>query len=587
MSPRPDTDLAALAAADERRQALENRWKVWQPRTIPQLLDHVAAEHPDRPYVLTDERVYTYADIADASIRLAAGLAARGIGPGDHVAVDLANFPETVALKYATGRLGAVTVSINFLLRQQELGYVLRQSRAKLLITMDRFRDLDYLAALDGLAPGWESGATATAGTGLPDLTGVFVLRTGQGDGRRGRTIDDLVAAGAEISDAEILERTAAVDPQSVSDLLYTSGTTGMAKGAMLVHDAVLRTGYACAYTRAMDDGYRIGFAMPIYHVFGYVEATMSVPWVGGAICPKPSFDAVDMLSSVSRHQLNELMAVPAMTAPMLDEARKDVYDLSSLTTMFSSGAAHRPGMFEEMKQAFGVERLFTAYGQTETTASTTCAMPGDSVATLQSTLGCHKPAGIAGEPDLGGVLARYKAVDPQGKEVPTGEIGALIVQGPIVTRGYFDKPAETAELIDRDGWLHTGDLGTFDSHGYLRLTGRKKESYRCGGELVLPSEVEEVLNAFPGVAAAHVVGIPHERMGEVGCAWIVPADPAAPPDPDAVIAYCKERVARFKVPATVLFTAAADVPLTVTGRVKKFQLVERAVAVIGASATQ
>lgn len=586
---RPDTDLAALAAAQDRRQGLEDRWKVWEPRTIPQLLDVVAAEHPDRPYVLTEERTYTYAEVAAWSIRLAAGLAAQGIGRGDHVAVDMANYPETVALKYATGRLGAVTVSINFLLRQQELGYVLRQSRAKLLVTMDTFRDLDYLAALDGLAPGWESGDFA----GLPDLTGVFVHPTGHTSPREGvsrlgmSTLDDLVAAGKDISDAEILARTADVDPQSVSDLLYTSGTTGAAKGAMLTHDGVLRTGYACAFTRAMDDGYRIGFAMPIYHVFGYVEATMSVPWVGGAICPKPTFDAADLLGAVGRHQLNELMAVPAMTAPLLDEARANSYDLSSLVTMFSSGAAHRPGMFAEMKEILGVERLFTAYGQTETTASTTCIQPGDSIEALQTTLGCHKPAGLAGDPELGGVLARYKAVDPEGREVGPNEIGALIVRGPIVTRGYYDKPAETAELIDPDGWLHTGDLGTFDEYGYLRLTGRKKESYRCGGELVLPSEVEEVLADFPGVAAAHVVGIPHERMGEVGCAWIVPADPADQPDPDAVIGFCKERLARFKVPAVVLFTDAAEVPLTVTGRVKKFQLVERAVAVTGTPATQ
>ncbi len=577
---RPDTDAAAAAAADARRQALEDRWKVWQPRTIPQLLDALAAEQPDRPYVITDERTYTYADIAAWSIRLAAGLAAQGIGHGDHVAVDMANYPETVALKYASGRLGAVTVSINFLLRQQELGYVLGQSRAKLLITMDRFRDLDYLAALDGLAPGWESGDFA----GLPDLTGVFVYRTGQGASPRGRSLADLAAAGAGISDAEILERTAAVDPQAVSDLLYTSGTTGSAKGAMLVHDSVLRTGYACAYTRAMEDGYRIGFAMPIYHVFGYVEATMSVPFVGGAIYPKPSFDAADMLASVARHALNELMAVPAMTAPMMDEARKNSYDLSSMTTMFSSGAAHRPGMFAEMKEVFGVERLFTGYGQTETTASTICGAPGDSAETLQTTLGCHKPAGIAGDPALGGVLARYKAVDPEGNEVPTGEIGALIVQGPIVTRGYFDKPAETAELIDSDGWLHTGDLGTFDEYGYLKLTGRQKESYRCGGELVLPSEVEEVLNSFPGVGAAHVVGLPHERMGEIGCAWIVAAAGVPRPDPDELMAYCKDRLARFKVPAKVLFTAAEDVPMTVTGRVKKFHLVERAVRELAAT---
>lgn len=571
---RPDADPTAIAEAAARRQALEDRWKIWQPRTIPQLLDVVAAEHPDRPFVLTDERTYTYADVASWSIRLAAGLAAQGVGPGDHVAADLANYPEKVALKFATGRLGAVTVSVNFLLRRQELGYVLSQSRAKLLIVMDAFRDMDYLAALDGLCPGWDRGDF----TGLPDLTATFVLPTGQAPPRRGRPLEDLITDGRGVPDAEVFARGADVDPHAVSDLLYTSGTTGPAKGAMLTHDAVLRTAYASAYTRAMEDGYRTGFALPIYHVFGYVEAVMAVAFVGGAVCPRLSFDAADMLASVGRHDLHELVAVPAMTAPLLDEARNRTYDLSSLRTMFSSGAVHRPGMFAEMRDVLGVRRVFTAYGQTETTASTMCVQPGDSIDTAQHTLGCHKPAGIAGDPALGGVLARYRAVDPHGNEVPAGETGALIVKGPIVTPGYFDKPEETAALIDAAGWLRTGDLGSFDEYGYLTLTGREKESYRCGGELVLPSEVEDVLNGFPGVAAAHVVGVPHDRMGEVGCAWIVAETDATRPDPEALLAHCREHLARFKVPTAVLFLAASEVPLTATGRVRKFQLVERAV---------
>jgi fatty-acyl-CoA synthase len=161
---------------------------------------------------------------------------------------------------------------------------------------------------------------------------------------------------------------------------------------------------------------------------------------------------------------------------------------------------------------------------------------------------------------------------------VPTGETGALIVKGPIVTPGYFDKPEETAALIDEAGWLRTGDLGSFDQYGYLTLTGREKESYRCGGELVLPSEVEQVLRGFPGVAAAHVVGVPHDRMGEVGCARIVAETDADRPDPAALIAYCRGRLAKFKVPTAVLFLVACEVPLTATGRVRKFQLVERAV---------
>jgi fatty-acyl-CoA synthase len=391
----------------------------------------------------------------------------------------------------------------------------------------------------------------------------------------------DLVEAGRSIADAEVLERTRSVDPQSVSDLLYTSGTTGAPKGAMLVHDAVLRTAYASAYTRAFDDGHRICFAMPIYHVFGYVEATMAVPFVAGAICPRVVFTAPDMLGAVQAHRIDEVMGVPAMTGPMLEEARASSYDLSSVRAVFSSGATHPPGMFAALQETFGAQNVFTAYGQTETTASTTCLQPGDPLEAAQGTLGCQKPAGIAGDPTLGGVLAVYRAVDAAGNDVPAGEIGALIVRGPIVSRGYYDKPAETAELIDPEGWLRTGDLGSIDADGYLCLTGRQKESYRCGGELVLPSEVEAVLLEHPAVAAAHVVGIPHERMGEVGCAWVVPNDPGAL-DGEELTAHCAARLARFKVPAVVLFAKVDELPMTSTGKVQKFVLVERALREIG-----
>jgi fatty-acyl-CoA synthase len=165
--------------------------------------------------------------------------------------------------------------------------------------------------------------------------------------------------------------------------------------------------------------------------------------------------------------------------------------------------------------------------------------------------------------------------------DVAPGEVGELIVRGPLVTKGYYEKPEETAAALDGEGWLRTGDLGRFDEHGYLTLTGRTKESYRCGGELVVPSEVELVLEGHPGVRAAHVVGIPHPRMGEVGCAWIVPDGPDKP-DPAALIAYCATRLARFKVPAVVLFTEPEDLPVTVTGRVQKFLLAERALAALG-----
>lgn len=562
----------------ERREALETRHPEWVPRTTAQLLDAASAEFPDRLFVLGDDRSYTYAEMREWSIRLAAGLLAIGVQPGDHIAVDMANLPEKVALKFAVARVGAVSVSINFMLRHEELHYVLDQSDASVLITMDHFRSLDYLDALDKIEPNWESQAR---GAMLPKLRHIFVLGT-DGPAARGRPLEALIELGAAVADELVLQRTSTADPHATSDLLYTSGTTGSPKGVMLEHDAVLRTAYASAYTRAFQDGRRILFALPIYHVFGYVEATLAVLFVGGAICPHAVFDAGHMLRSVSRHHINEMICVPAMTSVILSTARKGDYDLSPLTTMFSSGAAHSRGMWTEMVELLGVEELFTAYGQTETTASTMCTQPGDPIDRLIGTNGCVKQAGVASEPELGGALGVYRVVDPASNtDVPPGENGELLVRGPLVTRGYYNKPQETADAFDAEGWLRTGDLGRFDEQGYLVLTGRRKESYRCGGELVLPSEVEAVLGSYPGVAAAHVVGVPHERMGEAGCAWIVPAGKDRP-TPEDLIEYCASRLARFKVPASVLFIEADELPVTVTGRVQKFRLAERARSALG-----
>lgn len=557
------------------RAQLEEQWGPWQPRTTAQLLDTVAAAHPDLPYVVTDQRTWTYRELTDLSIDLAAGLHATGVQAGDHVAVDMANFVEAVALKFAVARLGAVSVSVNFMLRHHELGYVLRQSRSRLLITMDSFRGLDYLAELDQLAPGW---ADLGGGEALPDLREVIVFPTEGERPTRGTSLDDLVRRGRDVPRERIRELTAVADASAVSDLLYTSGTTGKAKGVLLTHDAVLRTAYSSAYHRALPEGFRILYAMPLYHVFGYVEATVAVLFVAGSIAPKTIFDGADMLDAVARHDVDEIMCVPAMTSVLLEKARAGSYDLSSMTSIFSSGTPHPEGMFAAMDEVFGVDRIYTAYGQTETTASTMCTLPGDGLDRLTSTNGTQKPAGVAGDDDLSGSLAVYKVVDiATGDELPAGQIGALLARGPIITQGYYDKPAETAELFTPDGWMVTGDLGRVDEDGYLSLTGRQKESYRFGGELVIPSDVEEVLVQHPGVLEAHVVGIPHERYGDVGCAWVV-VDPASPPAADELIAFCGERVARYKVPANVLFIDASELPRTVTGRVQKFLLAERAV---------
>lgn len=562
----------------ERRSALEQRYAPWRPRTTAQLFDEAAAEYPERPFVLTDDRTYTYTDMHRWTIRLAAGLMAVGVRPGDHVAVDMANFADFIALKLAIARIGAVSVAVNYLLRHEELAYVLRQSDASVLITMDEFRGLDYLDCLDRIAPGWEDNG---GGEALPRLRHVFVRAVTSDHPRRGAPLSCLEAAGASIPDEQVLAVTRGVGARTVSDILYTSGTTGKPKGVMLVHDAVTRTAYSSAYTRAFQDGRRIGYALPMYHVFGYIEAMVAVMFVGGAVVPQVTFDPAAMLASVSRHAIDELICVPTMTSRLLDAAAEGTYDLSPLSTMFSSGTAHSPEMWQRMLDVLGVEELFTAYGQSETTASTMCTLPGDALIRFQTTNGTVKPAGAAGDRDLGAAVAVYKVIATDtGADLPVGEIGELVVRGPAVTPGYYNKPAETAALFTADGWMRTGDLGRLDADGYLTLTGRIKESYRCGGELVLPSEIEAVLNRHEAVKAAHVVGVPHERMGEVGCAFVVPADGASIQE-DELIAYCRDLLARFKVPAHVLMVAEHELPVTVTGRVQKFRLVQRATQVL------
>ena len=268
---------------------------------------------------MTDDRTYSYRDMQDWSAQLAAGLRASGVQPGEHVALVMANYPEFVALKFAIARVGAVAVPVNYLLRRDELAYVLEQSDAVLLVTMNRFRNLDYLAALDEL------------GGRFPKLREVVVFSTDGDEAAGSRSLEDLARAAPE-SGAPL------TDPGAPADIIYTSGTTGTPKGVIVTHDMFLRTAYASAYTRAFEDGRRILFALPLYHVFGYVEGLLAALFVGGAIIPQVAFDPVGTLQAIEAHRASEVIMVPTMTLDVLDVARKKSFDLSSLRVVFSSG---------------------------------------------------------------------------------------------------------------------------------------------------------------------------------------------------------------------------------------------------------
>jgi fatty-acyl-CoA synthase len=555
-----------------RRQAeLESRFPEWEPRRLDQHLDAIAQEYPDRPYVITDDRAWTYREIQGWSTRIARGLADAGIRPGEHVAVVMANFAEFVAVKYGIARAGLTCVPVNFFNRRDELGYVLEQSNAAALVTMDRFRGLDYLQMLDELAPNWEREG---GGERLPALRRVVVFPTDPDGGRA-----DVLTLGELASSAGEWHPVDGVGAQATADVLYTSGTTGQPKGVLLTHDMLLRTAYGSAFARAFADGHRITFSLPLYHVFGYVEGMLAASFVGGAIVPQLAFDASDTLRAIEQHRATDALLIPTMSLAVLDEldaAETDgrTYDLSSLTCVLASGGTAPTGLWDRIEKAFATRELTTGYGMSETTASTTVTRPDDPPEPRSTTNGRLRDVGIAGDPALGGRLVEYRVVDSRTREeVPRGEVGELLARGPGVTAGYYCKPEETAEAFaDGDGWLRTGDLGRLDADDYLVLAGRVKESYRRGGEQVMPKEVEDVLTGHPSVAQAHVVPLPDPKMGEVGVAYVVPRA-GVEVQPAELIAYCASRLARFKVPRHVLSIAAADVPTTPSGRPRKFLL--------------
>lgn len=563
-----------------RRGALDEKFRPWRARTLHQALDEAARRFPARPFVVLDEKTWTYAEMVAWSLGVAAGLRKNGVKPGEKIAIILGNYPEFVSLKFAISRVGAVAVPINVLNRREEIRYLLAQSDSVLLVTMDRFRGNDYLAALDEIIPGWERLPDGASGEALPMLRSIIVLATGEAPPREAVT----PFSALELDPIATEQEARAVDPAEVCDIIYTSGTTGAPKGVMLTHDMLTRTAFGGAYARAFEDGHRIIFSLPMFHVFGYVEGLLSVLWVGGAIIPQLRFDADATLAAIERHRASDALLIPAMTLALLDLAQHGRYDLSSLHFALASGGRAPERIWQAIHDVLGVREITTGYGMTETTATTTLTLPEDPIERLVTTNGCPRDIGPAGDPSLGGKLVSYQVLDTEtGEPLAAGEIGELVAKGLGVTSGYYNKPEATAGAFDARGWLKTGDLGRIDADGYVSLVGRSKESYRCGGEQVLPTEIEDVLASNVDIIQAHVVPVPDERMGEVGVAFIVPR-PGAHIDTEALRNHLVEHLARFKVPRHFLVVAENDIPLTASGRARKFLLSKQAVEMLGLS---
>ncbi|BBX62396.1 AMP-binding protein [Mycobacterium saskatchewanense] len=565
---RREPDVAA------RRRALRDRFPVWHVRSMAEWLDRCAADFGSRPFVLSDTATLTYREVAEHSHRLAAGLSELGVRPGDRVGMLMANYPEFVTLKFAIARLGAVAVPFNYLYRRDELAFVLADSGCRVLVSMTSFAALNYQSMLDDIVPGWDTPGFAERRPNadpVPTLRRVVLVETEEPIRLGVMSVAELARLGQY---SRHRSTSLEVDPSGPGDMLYTSGTTGSPKGVVISHDGVLRTAYASALTRAYEDGRRVLFALPCYHMFGYVEGLLSVMFVGGAVVMQPRFTAEGYFRGIEQYRATDMLCVPTMAVAMVESPVRADYDLSSLRALLCGSAAAPIWLWQQIVRDFGVDEIVTGYGMTECGGAMTLTLPEDPLSLTAETVGRPKLAGAAGISGSDALVA-YRAVDPDtGEDVPVGAEGELVSAGPATMIGYWNRPTDTANAM-RDGWLHSGDLGRVRADGYLQVTGRSKELYKSGGELVMPKEIEDLLAGHEDISQAFAIGLTDERWGEIGCVVVVPT-PGASITEDDVLTMCRDKVARFKVPKKVVLYRPEDLPLTPTGKVQKFRLAEQ-----------
>jgi fatty-acyl-CoA synthase len=516
-------------------------------QTIGENLAATVLRWPDRDALVScaEEVRYSWSEFSQAVDEVARGLLGAGLRTGDRLGIWSPNRHEWTLVQYATARLGVILVNLNPAYRTSELRYALQQSGARMLISADAFKTSDYRAMV------------AEVRGELPELEQVVFLG--------GADWSQLLSQGESVGAERLAQIASGLSPTDPINIQYTSGTTGFPKGATLTHRNILNNGYFVGEYCHFSEQDRLCIPVPFYHCFGMVMGNLGCTTHGTTmVIPAPGFDPAATLAACAQERCTGLYGVPTMFIAMLDDPSFAAHDLSSLRTGIMAGSSCPVEVMKRVMDQMHMGEVSIAYGMTETSPVSTQTAADDPVQARVATVGRVHPH------------VEVKVIDPTtGQTLPRGsEAGELCTRGYSVMDGYWEDPERTAEAIDAERWMHTGDLATMDEDGYVAIVGRIKDLVIRGGENVYPRELEEFLYGHPEIADVQVIGVPDERYGEELMAWVIRRE-GSELDESGVRSFCQGQIAHYKVPRYVRFVDSF--PMTVTGKVQKFKMREQA----------
>ncbi|MEU9002099.1 FadD3 family acyl-CoA ligase [Streptomyces sp. NPDC048551] len=537
--------------------------------TIAALVRDAAERYGDREAVVDGRVRLDYAQLGERVEHAAAACLAAGVEPGDRVAVWAPNTLEWIVSALGAVSAGAVLVPLNTRFKGAEAAYVLRRSRARLLFVTGTFLGTSYVASLRRATT--EAPATAETPTtaeapadapgagplpGLPHLEQVVVLADDAPEDFR--TWKDFLAGGDTVPAGAVRARAEAIGPDDPSDIVFTSGTTGSPKGAVLTHAQTLRCYAVWSELAGLREGDRYLIVNPFFHTFGYKAGIIACLMRGATMVPQPVFDVDTVLANIAAERISVLPGPPTLHQSLLDHPQRDHHDLSALRLVVTGAAVVPLQLVERLRAELRIATVLTAYGLSEASGIVTMCRRGDPAEVVSRTSGRAIPG------------TQLRITGPEGDERPDGTPGEVWVRGHHVMRGYFEDPDGTAGAITPDGWLRTGDVGVLDGDGNLRITDRIKDMFIVGGFNAYPAEIEQLLGLHPDIADVAVVGVPDPRLGEVGKAYAV-RRPGSVLTADDLIAWSRREMANYKVPRAVEFVTA--LPRNAGGKVLKTEL--------------